>query len=202
MPPEQVILFIVGTIVILFGAYYVTYFVGMKASGQTRAGMRNRNISLLDRYAISRDKQFCIVEIAGKVYVVGVTNHTMTLLDTFDAAVFAELTESKEDSVTPWRMTPVGQYGNRLTRKVVEFIAAKTGKRQVYESKTGTADFTENMKTAEQNADKSNNEIPTSTEDSNFPDFPSLPELPENPVEKETVEKTSPEDQPDSTEGD
>jgi len=127
MPPEQVILFIVGTIVILFGAYYVTYYVGMKASGQNRTGLKNRNINLLDRYAIARDKQFCVVEIAGKVYIVGITNHTMTLLDTIDAAAFSELTKNNTDT-TPWNLTPVGQYGNKLTKKIVAFIAEKTGR--------------------------------------------------------------------------
>ena len=154
MPPDRVILFIIGTIVILFGAYYVTYYVGMKATGQTRAGLRNRNITVLDRYAIARDKQFCVIEIAGKVYILGVTNHTMTLLDTIDAAVFAEMTKDSEDGVTPWGMTPVGQYGNRLTKKVVEFIAIKTGKKQQYQKKSGEADFTENLKEARRNADE------------------------------------------------
>ena len=158
MPPTQVVLFIVGTIVILFAAYYVTYFVGMKATGQTRAGLRNRNISLLDRYAISRDKQFCIIEIADKVYIVGVTNHTMTLLDTIDATVFAELTKDSGDNITPWNMTPVGQYGNKLTRKVVDFIAEKTGKKQQYNNKTGSGDFAESLKEAELAADEKSDE--------------------------------------------
>jgi len=152
MPPEQVIIFIIGTIVILFGAYYVTYFVGMKASGQTRAGMKNRNIIMLDRYAIARDKQFCIIEIAGKVYIIGVSNHSMTLLDTLDAEKFAELTESNEDT-TPWNMTPVGQYGNKLTRKLVAFIAEKTGKirkkdENVYQS--DKTDFSDSLKEAQE----------------------------------------------------
>ena len=133
MPPEQVIFFIIGTIVILFGAYYVTYYVGMKASGQTRAGLRNRNINLLDRYAIARDKQFCVVEIAGKVYIIGITNHSMVLLDTVDAEEFAKLTEAGSEDTTPWNMTPVAQYGNKLTRKLVAFIAEKTGKTQQQE---------------------------------------------------------------------
>ncbi|MCL2663817.1 MAG: flagellar biosynthetic protein FliO [Oscillospiraceae bacterium] len=207
MPPEQVILFIVGTIVILFGAYYVTYYIGMKASGQTRTGMKNRNINLLDRYAIARDKQFCIIEIADKVYVVGITNHTMTLLDTLDAAAFAELTESKEEKTTPWGMTPVGQYGNKLTRKVVEFIAEKTGKKQQYENNAGTPadkrtdapkgtpDFTESMKEAERTANEANSENPEGKEkpdDSKIPDLPNMPDLPELPAEKLT----------ESTEGD
>jgi len=154
MPPEQVILFIIGTIVILFGAYYVTYFIGMKATGQSRTGLRNRNISLLDRYAIARDKQFCIIEIADKVYIIGVTNHTMTLLDTIDAAAFAEFTEKNEDNVTPWNMTPVGQYGNKLTRKLVAFVAEKTGRTQQNAKNTGDTDFSESLKEAERAADE------------------------------------------------
>ena len=154
MPPEQVILFIIGTIVILFGAYYVTYFIGMKASGQTRAGLKNRNINLIDRYAIARDKQFCIIEIAGKVYIVGVTNHTMTLLDTLDAAAFAELTENDDENNIPWNKTPVGQYGNRLTRKVVEFVAEKTGKTQKKDKNSFGSDFAESLKEAERVAEE------------------------------------------------
>jgi len=157
MPPEQVIIFIIGTIVILFGAYYVTYFVGMKASGQTRAGLKNRNIKMMDRYAISRDKQFCIIEVADKVYIIGMTNHTMTLIDTYDAEEFAKLTEDDEEPV-PWNMTPVGQYGNKLTRKLVAFVAEKTGKTRQKDNKTEETDnpyktekpdFSENLKAAE-----------------------------------------------------
>jgi len=163
-------MFIIGTVVILFGAYFVTYFIGTKATGQSRTGLRNRNISLLDRYAIARDKQFCIIEIAGKVYIVGVTNHTMTLLDTFDAAAFAKLTENNKDT-TPWASTPVGQYGNKLTKMVVAFIAEKTGKNQQSGSingrnvsstsgdgtnetyETGRTGFAESMKEAKRAAD-------------------------------------------------
>ena len=157
MPPEQVILFIIGTVVILFGAYYVTYYVGMKASGQTRAGFRNRNIKLLDRYAVARDKQFCIIEIAGKVYIIGITNQTMALLDTFDAAAFAKLTEDNKET-TPWNMTPVGQYGNRLTRKIVAFVAEKTGRAQQYNSGAGEADFAENLVKAQRDMDNTSGE--------------------------------------------
>jgi len=169
-------MFIIGMVVVLFGAYYVTYYVGMKASGQTRGGMRNKNISVLDRYAISRDKQFCIIEVAGKVYLVGMTNHTMTLLDSFDAATFAELTEENDDSL-PWNMTPVGQYGNKLTRKVVAFIAKKTGKASsatneknkddaddINENKTESS-FSESLKNAQSDADdKSAIDQPEKTE--------------------------------------
>ena len=152
MAPEQVIVFIIGTVVVLFGAYYVTYFVGMKASGQTRAGLRNRNIKVVDRYAIARDKQFCVIEVAGKVYILAMTNHSVTLLDTVDAAQFAELTKNDEEAV-PWHMTPVGMYGNKLTKKVVAFIAEKTGRVPKTDITAGGSDFAENLKEAERAAD-------------------------------------------------
>jgi len=189
MPPQQVIIFIVGTIVILFGAYYVTYYVGMKATGQTRAGLRNRNISLLDRYAISRDKSFCIIEVAGKVYIVGVTNNAMTLLDTFDAAAFAKLTEDNQESV-PWNMTPVGQYGNKLTKKLVAFIASRTGKAppttgvrsetsdvrsETTGVKSGESDFSTSMKEAERAAsdtDDSSESVPPDETQAEPPEKP------------------------------
>ena len=136
MPPEQVILTLIGTVAILVGCFYVTRLIANKASGQTRIGLKNRNICLLDRYAIARDKQFCVVEIADKVYIIGVTNHTMTLIDTLDAEAFAQFTaENNEAAAMPWNMTPVGQYGNKLTRKLVAFVAEKTGKTGTVKSK-------------------------------------------------------------------
>jgi len=137
---QQVIVFIVGMLIVLVGAYYVTHFIGMKATGQTRSSLKNRNIKIIDRYSIAKDKQFCIIEIAGTVYVMGVTNHGMTLLDTYDAKVFAELTEENKEEAISWNMTSVGKYGNKFTRKVVEFVAIKTGKKQQHDTKCGTVD--------------------------------------------------------------
>jgi len=142
----------------------------MKASGQTRFSPKNRNIKLLDQYAIARDKQFCVIETAGKVYFIGITNHTMTLLDTFDAAAFAELTENNDEPV-PWNMTPVGQYGNKLTKKVVEFIASKTGKIKPDDNEESvkeknTTDFSETMTQAQLAADDASSaDQPESSED-------------------------------------
>ena len=150
MPPEKVVIYLVGLVVVLFGAYYATHFIGMKASGQTRASLRNRNIVVLDRYSISRDKCFCVVEIAGKVYIVGVAANAMTLLDTHDAKDFAELTASSDAGAQlPWGDTPVGRYGNKLTKKVVAFVASRTGKEK--KGDIPKADFADSLKEAEKN---------------------------------------------------
>ena len=168
MPPERVILSFIGIIIVLVACFYVTSYVAKRASGQTRTGRRTGSINMLDRYAIARDKQFCIIESAGKVYLIGITNHTMTLLDTFDAAAFAELTENNDEPI-PWNMTPVGMYGNKLTRKVVEFIATKTGKiqPQTYNEKPdeSASKFSDTMTEAQRTAsDEPANEEPLSEE--------------------------------------
>ncbi|MDR2590348.1 MAG: flagellar biosynthetic protein FliO [Oscillospiraceae bacterium] len=155
LSPGQVILFIICTVIVLFGAYYVTYYIGTKMAGQnSRAGIRNRNITLLDRYAVARDKSLCVVEIAGKVYIVGVTNHNMTLLDTIDAANFAKSIKENENnsSTTPWHLTPVGRYGNKLTRKVVDYIAVKTGKKPGSDPYSDETEFSQTLKEAEHKA--------------------------------------------------
>ncbi|MCL2248424.1 MAG: flagellar biosynthetic protein FliO [Oscillospiraceae bacterium] len=145
MEPGQVVVFIIGTIVILFGAYYVTYFIGTKASGQKIGTMRNRNISLHDRFAISRNASFCVVEIAGKVYVVGVTGNSMTLLDSLDAADFHELIkDSGGVPMTPWGNTPVGRYGNKLTKSLVAFIASRSGRDLPTEQNTTDTETADN----------------------------------------------------------
>ena len=127
MMTQQVIVFIIGTVIIIFGAYYVTYYIGTKASGQSRGKLRNRNIYLIDRFAISRDKGFYLMEIAGKVYVIGVTNQSMTLLDTLDAAAFAEIAAQRPEP-TPWPVMPGGKYTGRITKRLAVFIAKKMGR--------------------------------------------------------------------------
>jgi len=147
MEPGQVIVFFIGLIVVIFAAYYVTYYIGMKASGQSRGRLRNKNINLVDRFSISKDKSFCLVEIAGKVYVIGITNQTMTLLDTLDAAAFSEAAAEQREAPR-WQVAYGGKYTGPLTTKLAAFIAKKMG-RPIQAS--GGADggaFETSMKTA------------------------------------------------------
>jgi len=144
MPTGQVIVFFVGLIAIIFAAYYVTYYIGLKASGQSKGRLRNKNINVIDRFAVSRDKSFYLVEIAGKVYVVGVTNQTMTLLDTLDAAAFPEAAAERRD--TPqWRGAPGGRFTGPMTKKLAAFIAGKTGRDLGTDGGAGRGSFSESM---------------------------------------------------------
>ena len=142
---------IVGIVVVIAGAYYATYFVGLKASGQSLGRFRsgNRSIKILERFSISKDKCFCVVEIAGRVYIVGVTNQSMTLLDTLDAEEFAEDTEKSGYRET-WNPTAGGPFGGKLTNRLASFMAQRMGKTQNMPGNAGmkSTEFAAEMKTA------------------------------------------------------
>jgi flagellar biogenesis protein FliO len=128
----------------------VTYFISAKASGQSRGRLRNKNISIIDRFSISRDKSFCIVEIAGKVYVIGVTNQSMTLIDTLDAGAFASSspaeTEGKYGGIAARRP---GMAGGRLQNRIIEWLASLlTGKGIVKRKDGGAGAFAESLESA------------------------------------------------------
>ena len=146
MPPLKAALSIVGIIIIIIAAYYATWFVSAKASGQSRGKFRNKNINLLDRFAISKDKSFCLVEIAGKVYVIGITNQSMTLIDSLDAAEFAETETERRDTVA-WNM-PGSGFMNRTVKRLAEFIAHKMGRQLEVNDNGSGATFASSMKNA------------------------------------------------------
>ncbi len=78
---SQTIGLIVVLVVIIFGSYFVTKYVAAKAGG--RSG-RTRYFKVLDRFSLSKDKMFVMVAVGQSVYLVGVTNQGMTLLDQKD----------------------------------------------------------------------------------------------------------------------
>jgi len=147
MDPLQVTFSLIGVVIVIIGCYYVTYFISAKASGQSRGRLRNKNINLIDRFAISRDKSFCLVEIAGKVYVIGVTNQSMTLLDTLDAAAFTEAAAERRDTAMRYTIGS-GRLRDRLTHRLAAFMAAKMGRSLDDNAGGGGARFEESMKTA------------------------------------------------------
>jgi flagellar biogenesis protein FliO len=86
MSPGQAVWFVVGTAAIIAIAYFVTVFLGTH-SARLRA---TRNIKLRDRFALSKDKSFCLVEVKDKVYFIAVTSQSATLLDTLESEAFVE----------------------------------------------------------------------------------------------------------------
>ena len=153
MPPQQVVTSFIGIIVVLIAAYYATYYIGQKASGKSRGGgkgkSRGRHIKLVERFAVSKDKSFCIVEIAGKVYIIGMSNQSMTLLDTLEASELAKFAEESGDPAALGK-SPGGLYSGRYVGKLAAFIAQKTGKdKGAAESKNvNSGTFADNMQSA------------------------------------------------------
>ena len=121
---------LIGIVIILIACYYTTSYIGRRAMGQNRAGKRSggRSITLLERFAISKDKSLCIIEIAGKIYIVGVTNQAMTVLDTLDPAQFAEHSAERQNTTAAWNMPPGGKYGGKLVNRLAAFMAGRMGK--------------------------------------------------------------------------
>ncbi|MCL2125444.1 MAG: flagellar biosynthetic protein FliO [Oscillospiraceae bacterium] len=121
---------IVGILIILVACYYTTYYIGRRAMGHNRAKNKGnaRNIAILERYSISKDKSFCIVEVAGKVYIVGVTNQAMTLIDTLDSEKFAEHASVAQSTTPKWNATPGGMLGGKLVNRLAAFMAARMGR--------------------------------------------------------------------------
>ena len=142
-----------GIIIVIIGAYYVTYYIGAKTSGQGRRRIRNRSIALLDRFSISKDKSFCLIEIAGKVYVVGITNQSMTLLDTLDAAEYAVAAENRNAGTWPAAAgaQPGGGFINRFLFYMAEGIK---NRRKGGAQASGGKTFEESMRSAREKEDK------------------------------------------------
>ena len=152
MPPLQLLMSFIGIIIVLFGAYYATYYIGMKASGRNSKINRSgsRKIRLLDRFAISKDKSFCIVEIAGKVYIIGVSNQSMTLIDTLDAQEFAHNAAESGDIAARNTVSGSGLYSNKLVNKLATFMSARMGNERSTQDDAGkrSETFADSMKSA------------------------------------------------------
>ena len=168
----RLVLSIVGMIVIIAGAYYATYFIGSKASGQSRGRNRagNRSVILLERFSISKDKSFCIVEIAGKVYIIGVTNQSMSLIDSLDAEEFAERAPGRSSSEA-WYSAPGGPFSGKLVNRLASFMAQRMGRTGDMPGNRGAkgAGFAASMETARgreasERPDRKKSELPDSSE--------------------------------------
>jgi flagellar biogenesis protein FliO len=132
MDSIQVALSLAGVILIIIGCYYTTYYIGLKASGQSRARGaarargRGRNINLHERFAVSRDKGFCIIEVAGKIYLIGMTNQSMTVIDTLDPSELAS-PPGKPSAGKSMATAYAGQFGGKLTKRLAAFMAQRMG---------------------------------------------------------------------------
>ena len=88
MPAMQVISFIIGSIVVIVGAYFATYMV---ARGSQKL-YRGRLIQVLDRFSLTKDKSLALIAVYDKLYLVAFAAGNVTLLDNIDPKTAAALT--------------------------------------------------------------------------------------------------------------
>lgn len=67
-------------VAVIVGAYFTTKFISKK-SGRM---MRGRYINVIDRLSVARDRQILLIEVAGKVMLIGISNQTVNILETFE----------------------------------------------------------------------------------------------------------------------
>jgi flagellar biogenesis protein FliO len=130
----------------IFGLFYLRSYVLKKASGQNWGRLGTRNIVILERFAIAKDKMFCLAEVGGKVYFVVFTNQSATLIDTIKAAEFYEsaavpIDKNSADSgfFKGNPLTTGDTLYARMTRGLARFIAKKTGREATFEEQLARA---------------------------------------------------------------
>ncbi|NLO47732.1 MAG: flagellar biosynthetic protein FliO [Clostridiales bacterium] len=98
MTADRIILFIFVSVLIIVCAYYATYFLAAK-TGKTKAG---RSIKLRDRFAVTKDKSICLIEVKDKIYLIAMTNQNVTLLDTLELEAFEPaMSEQRKKAEAP-----------------------------------------------------------------------------------------------------
>ena len=147
MPPGQIFSLIL-VVAFIFGAFYLRAYILKRASGQNWGRLGTRNIIILERFAIAKDKVFCLAEVAGKVYFVIFTDHNVTLIDSYDAAAFSEAaavslnknsSETSAQSVSLVKIPTGNSWYARMTRSLARFIAVKTGREADFEAQLAAA---------------------------------------------------------------
>ena len=153
MQAGQVVSLII-VVAFIFGAFYARHYILRRMSGHGTVRARNKSIAILDSFAISRDKSFVVLEIAGRVYIVAMTNQSATLLDALDAAAFSKAAAESRDRNAQEKKPVKVPAGNslyaRMTRSLARFMAARMGRTLEFEDDDADAapDFSETMKTA------------------------------------------------------
>jgi flagellar biogenesis protein FliO len=84
MPAWKIVLSLISIVAVIVAAYISTAYLSSRTQ-KTRSG---KSIWIRERFALSKDKSFYLVEVQGKVYFIAATNQAVTLIDTYDAGLF------------------------------------------------------------------------------------------------------------------
>ena len=152
--PAGTIFSLIMVVVFIFGLFYLRAYILKKASGRNWGRLGTKNIIIHERFAIDRDKTFCLAEVSGKIYFIVFAGNSVTLLDSYDAAAFSEAAAVPLDRDTvnsnPGTLVkiPVGNsFYARTTRSLARFIAARAGREEEFEKQLAAAIAADSNKT-------------------------------------------------------
>lgn len=72
----SLVLMLVVMVLILYGSYFFTKYLGIKTVGKSMGN----NLKIVDSLMISQEKTIIIVEAVGKFYMLGVSNNNINLI--------------------------------------------------------------------------------------------------------------------------
>lgn len=86
---------IVGFILIIYLAYFATKKMGRRLSIR---GVGSKNIKILENISIGQNKSIAIIETAGKVLLIGITQNDITLICELDENMIDRNEDEKSSS--------------------------------------------------------------------------------------------------------
>lgn len=94
MPDE--LLYIVFFVIVLIGCYFITKWISVKSYTL----IKSRNLRVIERIPLDKDKSIILLERGDKVYLLGVTSNGMSILDTLSKDDIVENKVNKESFIT------------------------------------------------------------------------------------------------------
>ena len=86
----QMLLGFLGLVVVLIGCYYATTLV----AGKARRMQQGRAVHILERFAVGKDKMFCLLDMAGVLYLIAMSEGAVTVVDRIEGERADALRES------------------------------------------------------------------------------------------------------------
>ena len=104
------VFYLIGIVLLLIVFFYVVYLTTYFVSKLNKKMQSGKNIKMIERVTITRDKFLMIVELDAKYYFLSVTDHNIELIDSFETL---EINRNVEESNT---------FSNILSDKIISKI--------------------------------------------------------------------------------
>jgi flagellar biosynthetic protein FliO len=88
----NIVIYLFFFVLVMIGAYYASRWISLKSFKL----FKGKYMDIVERVSIDKDKSFILLKKGEKVYLVGVTNQNMTLLDNFESTELPEVKEAEK----------------------------------------------------------------------------------------------------------